>query len=104
MADETWIDTAAARRHFKVTGEVAVRLEEALGQINAIRATMPDPWGTDEYGKRFSSNNELKAEGAIRNLRDVIKNIKDLMDQGITQIDRFEDLDRSNGSAVRRTS
>jgi hypothetical protein len=104
MADQTWIDTAAARRHFKVTGEVAVRLEEALRRIDAIRTTMPDPWGTDEYGARFSANNEPKAEGALRNLRDVIKHLKDLMDHGITQVDRFEDLDRSNASAVRRKS
>jgi len=102
MADETWIDTAAARRHFKVTGEVAVRLEEALKRVEAIRATMPEPWGTDEYGKRFAMNNDGRAAKALTDLHELVGHLRKLMEDGITQIDRFEAVDGDNAAAVGR--
>jgi hypothetical protein len=104
MADETTIEPDGSRRLFNQVEAVAGDLEAALARVRSIRSSLHEPWGTDEYGKRFSKQREPNAETTLGYLREAITSVRDLSKEGKGAVEEFINTDQDNATGLRPKS
>nr|WP_221382675.1 hypothetical protein [Actinoplanes polyasparticus] len=103
MADRTSIDPEGARRVFAALADIAAELNVAVERVMTIRTTLPEPWGTDEYGKRFSDEHEPYAVMTLDTLNGSFSFLQEFGATGTAVIEQFIALDEDNGAAVAPT-
>ncbi|WP_285691449.1 hypothetical protein [Actinoplanes sp. NBRC 103695] len=94
----TRVDPEPAKHVFKVVGSVAEDLEVALARVTNVRSTLPQPWGTDEYGQRFSQQREQNASDTLESLRGSVESLKILGENGENAVDNFVEMDAQNAA------
>ncbi|MEV6636920.1 hypothetical protein AB0M54_39910 [Actinoplanes sp. NPDC051470] len=100
MADETTIEPDGARRLLNVVESVGGDLQAALDRVRTVRSTLPEPWGTDEYGRRFAKPREPKAENILGNVLQSVTYLRELAAEGKGAIDEFVNTDHDNSSTL----
>ncbi|MFG1840419.1 hypothetical protein ACGFH8_18605 [Micromonospora sp. NPDC049175] len=98
MADETRIDPEGAHHLFKVVGSVADDIDDALTRVRNIRTSLNEPWGTDEYGRKFAQQQEPNAEQTLGYVATVRDGIRELAGEGHSAVDALVDQDKDNSA------
>jgi hypothetical protein len=104
MADETTIEPDGSRRLFNKVEDIAAGLEAALGRVVTVRSNLNEPWGTDEYGERFSKQREPNAQTTLGYVRKAISYVREFSDEGKGAVDEFVNTDRDNAGVLRPKS
>lgn len=104
MADETRIEPDGSRRLFNQVEAVAADLEAALARVRSVRSNLNQPWGTDEYGERFSKQREPNAETTLGYVTEAITYVRDLSSEGKGAVEEFVNSDRDNATGLRPKS
>lgn len=97
MADETGIDPGGARHLFNVIEAVADEIDEALSRVKKIRTSLPEPWGSDEYGQKFAKQREPNVELVLGYIGTASESVKELAREGRGAIEALvnQDIDNS---------
>jgi hypothetical protein len=104
MADETTIEPDGTRRLFTKVDAIAGDLEAALKRVRTIRADLNQPWGTDEYGEKFSKKREPNAETTLGYVGEAISFLRELSSEGKGAVDEFVNADTDNSKNLRPNS
>jgi len=100
MAEKTTIEPDPSRRIFKNIEAIAGDLEAALKDVETIRTTLHEPWGTDETGQKFAQSREPNAEATLGYVHKAVKYLHEMSAEGGKAIDEFQNLDRENGQGL----
>jgi hypothetical protein len=102
MADETTMDPEGSRRLFKTVADVAGDVRSALDRVTNVRAGAAEPWGTDEYGKRFSQQREPTAVETLQGVRELITSVGEVGAAGQEAVENFVLTDTESARRVAR--